>query len=503
MAKRHRGRRWLPWVGLAASLLVIAVVAVVVVVSGREGDVSNPGADFRQTETQAASSHGAVQKPPKLGHPSDDGFKWPLFGYNLQRTRVLGLKRLFRPPFRVAWRMNAHQLLEFSPVLCQRSVYLLGDSGVLFKISRWTGQVEWRRKLGDLAASSPACSDGIVYSVLLRAPGSSTGRIVALSTDFGHVRWSHPLPARAESSPLLDHGHLYFGTEDGSVYALNAHSGHLLWRTRTSGAVKGSLALANGKLYFGTYGGAVYALRQSNGHVVWRAAVASGGAFGLGGGNFYATPAIEYGRVYIGATNGAIYSLVARTGRLAWRKQTGNYVYASAAVGAVAGGRPTVWVGSYNGTFYALDARSGAVRWTRALGGKLSGSATVLGDLVFVSSFDRRTTWAVGANTGKVVWRWPRGAFTPAISDGRRIYFNGFGSLYGLDPKGEQYAKRARPRGVPGLSAQKQRAAAKRQRAAAAKRRAAARRRAAAKRRAAAAKRARGRTCRRHPKRCH
>ncbi|MCW2966799.1 MAG: PQQ-binding-like beta-propeller repeat protein, partial [Solirubrobacteraceae bacterium] len=373
------------------------------------------------------------------------------------------------------------------------SVFLLGDSGDLFKISRWTGQLEWKRKLGDLAASSPACSNGMVHDVLLRGRGSSTGRIVALDTNYGHIRWSHPLPARAESSPLLDHGRLYFGTENGSVYALNARTGHLLWRVGTSGAVKGSLALSNGRLYFGTYGGAVYALRESNGHEIWRARVAGGGAFGLGGGNFYATPAVEYGRVYIGATNGAVYSLVASTGKLAWRKVTGNYVYASASVGSVAGGKPTVWVGSYDGTVYALDARSGAVRWKNKLGGKISGSGTVLGDLLFVSAFDKRTTWALKANTGKVVWRWRHGAFTPAISDGRRIYFNGFATLFGLDPKGEHYANRPKPRGVPGIKRAKRMAAAKkrRQRATAAKRRraAAARRKAAAKRRRRAAAR--------------
>jgi len=479
MAEGRRGRRWLPWVGLAAVLLVAVVVAGILILGHRQGDVSNPGAAFRATDTQATTTRGAVPKPPKLGHPADDGFKWPIFGYDLARTRVLHLPRPFRPPFRVAWRVHTRQLLEFNPVLCQRSVFLLGDSGDLYKISRWAGRVVWRRRLGDLAASSPACSAGRVFSVLLRAHGSSSGRIVALDTTYGHVLWSHPLPARAESSPLLFHGHLYFGAEDGSVYAFDTRTGRLIWKFHASGAVKGSLALADGKLYFGTYGGSVYALRRTDGHELWRQNVAGGGAFGVGGGNFYGTPAVEYGRVYIGATNGAIYSLDADTGHLAWRHQTGAYVYASAAVGAVGGGKPTVWIGSYNGTFYGLDARSGAVRWQRHLGGRISGSATVLGDLVFVSSFSLRRSWALGANTGRVVWHTPHGAFTPAISDGRRIYFNGYSTFYGLDPKGRHFANRP----VPVKSVRVRHNRAKR-RAALRKRRAAARRRAHARARA-------------------
>ncbi|MDX6665696.1 MAG: hypothetical protein QOG68_1902, partial [Solirubrobacteraceae bacterium] len=412
--------------GLAALILVIASAAIYVVLSKREGDVSNPDVEFRQTDTQPA--HAAVQKPPPKGkHPADDGFKWPYFGYDSARTRTLGLGRPFRPPFRVAWRVKARQLLEFTPVLCGRSVFLLGDGGDLFKISRWTGQVEWKRHLGTLAASSPACSGGRVISVLLRRKGSKDGRVVALDSDKGRELWSRRLFARAESSPLLHKGILYFGTEDGSIFALHTNTGNLVWRFKASGAVKGSLALVKGRLFFGTYGGRVYALRLRDGHQLWRKDVAAGGAFGLGGGNFYSTPAVEYGRVYIGATNGAVYSLSAATGKLAWRKQTNNYVYASPAVGAVAGGPPTVWIGSYNGNFYALNARTGGVRWQHKLGGKLSGSPTIIGDLVFVSSFDKRTSWAVGANTGRILWKWNRGAFTTAISDGRRIYFNGYG----------------------------------------------------------------------------
>jgi outer membrane protein assembly factor BamB len=511
MASRHRGNRWLPWVGLAASLLVIAAAAVLVVLSGREGDYSDPNAAFSETQTQAPT-HKAVQKPPKRGHPADDGFTWPIFGLDEGRTRVLGLDQPFRPPFRLAWKKGAGQLLEFTPVLCKRSVFLLGDDGDLFKISRWTGQVLWKRKLGSLAASSPACDDKGVYAVTLRRPGSNDGGVVALGADKGRKRWSRRLPSRAESSPLLYRDTVIFGTEDGGVYSLKAKTGRLVWKYQAGGAVKGGLAFSEGRLFFGTYGGRVYAIGAKDGHEIWSRHVAAGGAFGLGSGNFYSTPAVEYGRVYLGATNGAVYSLSAKTGNVAWRTHTGNYVYASPAVGAVAGGRPTVWIGSYNGNLYGLDARTGQQRWSRHLGGKLSGSPTVIGDLVFQSSFDRRMTWAVGANTGRVIWSKNRGAFTAAISDGRRIYFNGYGTLYALDPRGRHFANVKAPKGTPArrIAVRKAReraaakpAAAKKQRSRQAARKQAARKQAAAKRKRAAAQKHR-RYCRHHKrtKRC-
>lgn len=465
MAPRHRGRRWLPWAALAGTLLVLGAAVALVLLAGREGDVSNPGVAFEQTQTQPTATTPPPTTAPR-GHPADDRFEWPVFGYTKERTHVLALDRSLRPPFRNAWAVRGRVLLEYPPVLCRRSLYLLKNNGALYKISRWTGAVAWKRKLGSLAASSPACSHGAVYTVLLGRKSGGGGRVVALSQRTGNIRWARDLPSRSESSPLLDHGRLYFGSEDGTVYALRAADGALRWRYRAGGAVKGALALDRGRLFFGAYGGSVYAIRRRDGAPLWRVAAATGGTLG-GGGNFYSSAAVAYGRVYIGSTNGAIYSFAAASGRLAWRKQTGSYVYASPAVGAVAGGPPTVWIGSYSGTFYALDARSGAVRWSRDLGGKISGSASVLGDLVFVSSIGLKSTWALGANTGATVWHTRRGAFHPAISDGRRIYFNGYSSLFGLDPHGVSFANRRAGAGGRGAAGGPSRRAARRATAAA------------------------------------
>ncbi len=414
-------------------------VAIVFAVTAtrRQGDVSNPGVEFDRGTTQPTI---AEQPRSQAGHPADDSFAWPLFGFTKQRTHVLPLRTPLRPPFRDAWAVRGRTLIEFPPVLCRRSAYLLKNNGALYKISRWTGAVAWKRKLGDLAASSPACGHGVVYAVLLRDKRGAGGRVVALWARSGAVRWSRPLPSRAESSPLLDDGRLYFGSENGTVYALRASDGAVRWTYKASGAVKGALALDRGRLFFGDYSGSVYAIRRADGSKLWKVHAAGGRAFGIGGGRFYSSAAVSYGRVYIGSTNGAVYSLATSNGKLAWRKQTGAYVYASPAVGEAPGGRPTVWIGSYNGTFYALDARSGRVRWSRDLGGKISGTATVIGNLVFVSSIGLKRSWALSAGDGSVEWTTRRGAFSPAVSDGRRIYFNGYSSLFGLDPAGVRFS---------------------------------------------------------------
>ncbi len=416
-------------------LVVAAGAAAAVVVTSQPGDVSNPDVEFTEEQPPATTPTTDEPSEEEAGHPLDDDFQWPVYGFTKARTKFLPLDAGLRPPFVEQWAMTGSILLEFPPVLCGRSLYLLKNNGALYSIARLTGRVRWKRKLGDLAASSPACDGKTVYSVLLaRGKGIKAGRAVAVDAANGRTRWSRKIPSRVESSPLLDGDRLYFGSEDGTVYALRSSDGAVRWRYKASGAVKAGLALADGKLIFGDYGGRVQAIRRRDGGRVWSSS-AAGSALGLRQGRFYGTAAIAYGRVYIGSLDGFVYSFSARNGKLAWRHKTGGFVYSSPAVATVPGAGPTVYAGSYDGRLYAFNARSGKVRWSRKTGGKISGGPTVVGDLVFYSNLSRRSTGAVGASTGKLVWSTGRGAFNPAISDGRRIYLVGYSSLFALSDR--------------------------------------------------------------------
>jgi outer membrane protein assembly factor BamB len=443
MFPRLRGR--LRWVALGGVICLLAAgAAAAIVVTSQPGNVSHPEVEF--TDTQPSTPSATQHRPSAGKHPMDDGFDWSDYGYTKQRTRFLALRAPLRPPFVTQWQVSGSGLIEFPPVLCRRSLYLEKNNGALYQVSRLTGRVRWRRKLGYLAASSPACAGHSVYAVVLtRGKGVAGGRVVGVDASNGHVRWSRNLPSRAESSPLVASGRVYFGTEDGTVYALRASDGALRWRYRAAGAVKGGLALDGGRLFFGDYGGHVHAIRQRDGSPLWQTSSA-GSAFGLRAGRFYSTPAVAYGRVYLGSLDGFVYSFAASNGKLAWRHKTGGYVYSSPAVASVGAG-PTVYVGSYDGRLYAFDARSGKVRWTHNAGGKISGAPTVVGDLVFYSNLSRKSSAALGAATGSLVWSTGRGAFNPVISDGRRLYFLGYSSLFMLSSPGQARSdERARQR---------------------------------------------------------
>ncbi len=435
-----RARRLPPrWPAAIVGLLLAATAAGVLVIS-RSGDDVDTNAAF--TGTDVTESEG-VQEIPK-GHPADDGFRWPIFGGNPQRTQALKVTRQIRPPFKTVWVRRGSVLLEFTPVSCGRSLYLLRNDAVLIKLSRRTGVGIWKRKLGALAASSPACSDSRIYvSVLQRGKGIKAGKVVAVDAEYGRTVWTHNLRDRTESSPLLFRDRVYFGTEGGNVYSLRAKDGAQRWRTSTEGKVKGAVAMSGGKLFLGDYSGRIYALRRTDGKILWVKRPKAGG-LSLRAGSFYSTPAVAFGRLYIGSTDGGVYSLSTSDGKTAWRFKTGNYVYGSPAVGSP-GGKPTVFVGSYDGKVYALDARTGKLRWSRGLGGRISGSATLVGDTLWIASLGKKRTYALRASDGLERYRTQRGSFTAVISDGRRIYLNGSTTLYALDGTGVRFERGESP----------------------------------------------------------
>ena len=47
----------------------------------------------------------------------------------------------------------------------------------------------------------------------------------------------------------------------------------------------------------------------------------------------------------------------------------------------------------------------------------------------------KRRTYGLDALTGKRVWTYPDGAFTPVVTDGQRLYLVGWGKVYAFSPR--------------------------------------------------------------------
>jgi outer membrane protein assembly factor BamB len=415
---RRARRLWRERKPLAIALIVgglVAIAAVGVVayeLLKRPADIHNPNVTFKPQKPK---------KPPKARTVN-----WPMFGLDRARTRYLPARGV-KPPYKLIWHYTDRPLIEFPPVYARGRLYFVNNNGYAFALDSQTGKVLWERRIGRLNASSPTFSKNRLYIVNLEP-----GHVIKLDAKTGRVLWKHSLPGRAESSPLVIGRTLYFGCEDGELFALSTRNGHVRWATTLGGPVKSAPAYQHGVLYVGDYGGYMNAVDAKTGQIRWQTA-SLGQGFGTSG-EFYSTPAVAFGRVYAGNNDHRVYSFDAATGQIAWSFSTGGYVYSGPAVASTSHTGPTVYIGSFDGNIYALNAKTGEPRWIRSAGGSVIGSLSAVGNIVYGAEFTNGSTVGYAMKTGREVFRYKTGTYTPVISDGRRIYLVGYSSINALQP---------------------------------------------------------------------
>jgi outer membrane protein assembly factor BamB len=368
---------------------------------------------------------------------------WPTYGRDPQRTHVSPFRH--RPPFRQVWRVDTRSVVEFPPSVAYGRVYVSSFKGDFYALDAATGRVVWRKRVDHCSPASPMLAHHAVYqsfSVPLpcarHAPGAR-GLVLAWDADTGRELWRHDAAA-VETSPLVVGKLVYFGSWDGTFYALSARTGKVRWTYDASASITSSPAYDSGTVFAGTDDGHVLALDAQTGKLRWNAASFS--RFGRRE-YFYAAPTIAYGRVYIGNADGTLYAFGAKSGRLLWAQRAGTYIYTAAAVWD-----EKVYVGTWDGYFSAFDAGTGDLRWRHDATGGISGAPTIMAGLVYYSTFGKFTnshqrhvkdgpfrTYALNARTGKPVWQFPDGQYSPVVADTERVYLVGSESVYGLVPR--------------------------------------------------------------------
>ena len=419
----HPRKLWREHRRVALALIALAIIGVAAAIVGyemlkRPADVHNENAINHFTPEKP-------KEPAKPVHGAPKTVNWPMYGLNPRRTRYLPARGI-KPPFRKLWRYTERPLLEFPPIYVGGILYAVNNSGFAFALNAKTGVKLWERRIGLLNASSPTYYKHRLYIVNL-----VPGHIVKLNAKNGSIIWKKSLPGRAESSPVVVDRSVYFGCENGKLYSLSTISGNVRWATQLGGPVKAAPAYYGGRLYVGDYGGDMNAVGAKTGKLIWQT-----GSLGTGvsAGEFYSTPAVAFGRVYAGNNDDRVYSFDLSDGELAWTYSTGGYVYSAPTVASTKHSPPTVYIGSFDGNVYALNAKDGTVRWSRSTGGQVVGSLSAIGEIVYVAEFSNQTTTGYMMHSGRKVFTYPKGTYTPIISDGQDLYLTGYSSITALEP---------------------------------------------------------------------
>lgn len=397
---------------VALALVAIGIVAVYERVR-RPPDITNEGAVFNPKETKVKRKVKTVD--------------WPLYGYNLRRTRYLAAKGI-KPPFKRLWKYGGRPLLEFPPSYANGRLFGVDNNGHVFAIDADTGKVLWKRRVARLNASSPTYYRHRLFVVTL-----SPGQVLALNVRNGRTEWRKELGSRSESAPVAVGNRVFFGDEGGTLYAVDRRNGSTTWTAQLCGSIKAAPAYHHGILYVGDYGGCMNAVNSHTGNIKWQS---SSQGLGLGTvGRFYSTPAVAFGRVYSGNLDHRVYSFEAEDGELAWSHSTGGYVYSGPTVADTPTTAPTVYIGSLDGYLYALNAKNGETRWSHSVGGSVISSPSAVGNIIYVATYSPKQVDGLAMRDGHQVFSYGTGgANSPVISDGHRIYLTGYSSITALQP---------------------------------------------------------------------
>jgi len=294
------------------------------------------------------------------------------------------------------------------------------------------GTIQWTIQTDGAIYSSPAIEEGTVYF------GSDDHWLYAAETVSGELKWKFETQGLVRSRPAIADGIVYFASDDGDLYAVEARSGIEKWRLnigndsfprvlpveREWDYLQSSPVVAEGLVHIGSADGSLYAVDAQTGKEKWRFTTEA---------RVRSSPAVAEGIVYIGSWDGNIYAVDAQTGQEKWRFDTnGTYrpVQPSPTID-----HGIVYCGSRNPWLYALDAKTGEEIWRYGYNGSwVESSAVIAEGVVYIGSSDIRVLNAIDAQTGKLKWAFPTKSYawsSPAFAEGV-VYIGGtyYGSPY-------------------------------------------------------------------------
>ena len=185
--------------GAAVVLALLVAGGAVFALTRPPEDVSNPNVEFEPEPTTTSVPDEIPEEPAKGPKKVDPlrNFVWATYGYSKDRRKFLPASKLLRPPFWRVWSYTGAVLLEFPPVMAEGKLFLLKNNGALHAIDKRTGRALWKRKLGVLAAASPAYGNGRVFVTILSRGKNKPGAVYALDAKSGKILWKRVLPSAA------------------------------------------------------------------------------------------------------------------------------------------------------------------------------------------------------------------------------------------------------------------------------------------------------------------
>ena len=382
--------------------------------------------------TRAARKR-AEAKPSELDDETPTA-SWPFFGRLPQRTHYLGgpIEDL-DPPFKVLWHINTHALIEFPPAIFGGVAYLVNKYGNVYAVRLKDKKILWTADRPQTAArgADRRHRAGLLRRSRLRRRdrrGADRARTRRPARSTG----SSDLDAHLESSPLIVGKTLYIGTDSKQVLAIDTADGHKIWEYKANAAIKASPSFHEGLIYVGNYQSGMLALHAKTGKLAWRTNTTQRGAGRQGRLLLLAGDRLRPRLRRPRRRRRLRLRPQDRQDRLVLPDRRRRLRLARGGARCRAPRRPSTSAPK-TARLFALHASNGKERWHADVGGPIPGTASVIGNTVFSSSFKTRQSVGYDVHTHKRDFTLHSAGYSPVVSDGHRLYVAGYYTFYGLE----------------------------------------------------------------------
>jgi outer membrane protein assembly factor BamB len=208
---------------------------------------------------------------------------------------------------------------------------------------------------------------GIAFADNTVFVSSGLGKMVALDSQTGELKWARQTRVPLNSAPTVHNGRVFVISDDNELFALNSSTGEVLWSYQglietASMLTSPAPAVVDDVVIAPFSSGELIALRVQNGGVLWQDALSSTARLtplaslnDIAGG-----PAVADGYVIATAQSGVMTAFDLRTGQRVWSQPAG-----SLSIPLIAG--DVVFTATTTGQISALSKLDGTVLWIQQL----------------------------------------------------------------------------------------------------------------------------------------
>ncbi|MDP6154906.1 MAG: PQQ-binding-like beta-propeller repeat protein [Candidatus Thermoplasmatota archaeon] len=291
-----------------------------------------------------------------------------------------------------------------------------------------TNDVIWNANFAADFSASPAVIDGLIYV------GGTDYYLYCIDANTGEEVFKIHLPSQVVSSPCVVGDMIYVGCRDRNLYAFNRETQNEEWKFTTGGDVDSSPKVVGDTVYFGSLDGYFYAVDTITHSLVWK--------YWCGEGYMVkSSPAISGNRLVFGSYNedgskGNITCLDLNgfqdgndgyngegntsetAGDVLWQ-----YTPLKGVIGSASIMGDSVFIGSEDGKLHCLGLSDGSLLWDAATGDSIKSCPTPVPETnsVIFGSWDG-FLYNLNASTGTPIWKEQLSGFISApatVADGK------------------------------------------------------------------------------------